>query len=197
MELTRIPTTGEQFRFLETSEDLARIDWWLPPGGRSPFHRHPHQVERVTGVAGELVVTYREGRREFKIGAGKSLSVPAGVVHDFRNDGEGDAHMIVDFIPALSTKEFFEALAGLALDGKTDAAGRPRNPLLLASFVTGFRDEFEVASPPPLLQRAGLAPLAALARGRGVAAHRPEYSTPASTDDAVPELVARAEPLGR
>ncbi len=31
--LTTIPATQERFRFLETNEDLVRIDWWLLSSG--------------------------------------------------------------------------------------------------------------------------------------------------------------------
>ena len=37
--------------------------------------------------------------------------------------------MLVDFRPALRTEIAFEALAGLARDGKTTKAGIPKNPL--------------------------------------------------------------------
>lgn len=175
------------------------MDWWLKPGGSSPFHVHPRQVERVTGVDGELVISFRDkylGKRELVVSPGYSVSVPAGVVHDFRNVGDEPAHMIVDFIPGLDSKRFFESVAGLALDGKVDAAGRPRNVLLLAVFVWGYREVFMVARPPRWLQRLGLAPLAALGRALGYDAHREHYSRPVvAGDSGAEEKVLAAAPL--
>ena len=194
---TTIPTTGEEFRFLVSDEDLARIDWWLPPGGRSPAHLHPRQVERVTGLAGELTIRYVDGQvREFKVIEGTSLSVPAGVAHEFHNAGLESAHMIVDFIPALRIKEFFETVAGLASDGHTNDAGRPKRPLLAAALVHEFRDEFAVTSPPRWLQSLIVAPLARLATARRVVAQRTGYQiAPVEPDFEARQLVGSSRPL--
>lgn len=193
------PTTGERFRFLETEENLARVDWWLRPGGRSPLHFHPHQVERATALSGELEIRFRDrtfGNRAFTVRAGESLSVPAGVVHEFHNTSNDDVHMIVDFIPALDMKPFFEAAAGLAYDGKTDDSGRPKSPLLLGEFAWGFRRVFGVPSPPRFLQRLVLPILAAMARRRGLAATDQGYERPfAPHDESVERAVLAARAL--
>lgn len=43
-------------------------------------------------------------------------------------------------------REFLEMASGLARDGKMDKAGRPKNPLQLATFVLGLRHVFYVTA---------------------------------------------------
>jgi len=194
--LTTIPTTGEQFRFLTTGEDLIRVDWFLPPDGGSPRHIHPCQVERVTGVEGELIISWRKG--QVTVRAGDSFTVPAGRPHEFKNRSHETAHMVVDFIPALLMREFFEATAGLAAAGLTDDSGRPRNPLMLAAFARGFRNVFAVTTPPRWLQAILLTPLALVARTLGYHPHQPHYvRNPQSPEFDVDHVVREAKALGR
>jgi len=194
-ELTIIPATQERFRFLASNEDLVRVDWWLPEGGGSPRHVHPCQVERVTGIEGELAITWRGG--EVVVGPGQSFSVPAGLVHAFANRSPASAHMIVDFLPALRMREFFETVAGLANEGRTDAAGRPRNPLLMATFVRTYRRSFAVAMPPRQLQALLMTPLAKVADLVGIRAHQDSYLRPVvDADFDVDAAVRDATPRG-
>ena len=57
---------------------------------------------------------------------GDTIVVPAGVPHSEGNTGSGDVNGVVELRPALQTKEFHEALAGLVADGKTTPRGAPR-----------------------------------------------------------------------
>jgi quercetin dioxygenase-like cupin family protein len=170
------PATGERFAFLEATDDRLRLDWTLQPGGGAPEHVHPHQVERVTGVAGELTLGFRD--RTERVGPGDSIEIPAGVPHDFRNEGRDVAQTVVEFVPPGRMKEFLEMVAGLARDGKTSRDGRPRNPLQLATFTLGFHDVFHVTRPPRAVQRIALAPLAVLGRALGYRAYDPAYRVP-------------------
>ena len=79
---------------------------------------------------------------------------------------------IVELRPALHTKEWHEALAGLVADGKTTPRGAPRNPLQLGATFWHFRHESRVTSPPIWAQNLMLPPLWALAKVFGV---RPYY----------------------
>lgn len=196
VNFSRIPTTGEEFRFLETGEDLCRIDWLLPPGGESPMHLHPHQVERVTAVAGELEISWKGG--VVVVRPGRAVSIPAGLAHRFRNRAHEPARMVVDFIPALRMREFFESTAGLAGDGKSDRSGRPKNPLLLAVFARQFANSFRVTQPPAWVQALVLGPLAMLGRSLGYRAHQPRHGLPtAQADCGLERLVREADPLER
>jgi hypothetical protein len=48
---------------------------------------------------------------------------PAGSALSAWNAVDNEVHVLVDFWPALRTETAFEALAGLARDGKTNRAG--------------------------------------------------------------------------
>jgi len=57
------------------------------------------------------------------------LYVPAGVPHSGANIGTADIDGIVELRPARHSKEWHEALAGLAADFRTTPGGTPRNLL--------------------------------------------------------------------
>ena len=80
--------------------------------------------------------------------------------------------MLVDFRPALRTEIAFEALAGLARDGKTTKAGIPKNPLQGAVIVRHLEDEIYFVRPPLALQKLIFGPLAGLGRLLG---YRPDF----------------------
>ena len=74
--------------------------------------------------------------------------MPAGVPHSEGNPGPGEIEGVVELRPALLTKEFHEALAGLVADGKTTPRGAPKNPLQLGATFWHFRHESRITSPP-------------------------------------------------
>ena len=88
------------------------------------------------------------------------------------NPGSAQIDGIVERRPARQAKEFHEAVAGLAADGKTTATGAPKNPLQLGATFWHFRHESRVTSPPIWVQNLMLPPLWALAKVFGV---RPYY----------------------
>ncbi len=106
-------------------------------------------------------------------GAGDPVIVPAGVRHSEGNPGSAEIQAVVELRPALRSKEFHEAVAGLAADGKTTPRGAPRNPLQLGATFWHFRHESRVTSPPIGLQNLMLPPLWAVAKAFGV---RPHYT---------------------
>ena len=83
----------------------------------------------------------------------------------------------MDFWPALRTETAFEALAGLARDGKTTRAGVPKNPLRVALILRHFEDEIYLARPPLAVQRVLFGTLAKLGRLLG---YRAQYPYPYS-----------------
>jgi Cupin domain len=104
--------------------------------------------------------------------AGQTIVIPAGVPHSVGNLGPAEIEGVVERHPALQAKEFHEALAGLAADGKTTPAGAPKNPLQLGATFWHFRHESRVTSPPIWVQNLILPPLWALAKVFGI---RPYY----------------------
>ena len=119
------PATGEWITFTATAADnggqLVRFTWRSVPGGVLTEHVHPHQEERFTILAGEAHFTLNGA--ELVAGPGETIVVPAGVPHSEGNPGPGEIQGVVELRPALHTKEWHEALAGLVADGKTTPRG--------------------------------------------------------------------------
>ena len=116
----------------ETSGELLQVDWIGEPGWTTdPDHIHPRQEERFEILSGKLGL--RVEGVEHVLGEGEVIVAPAGSAHAAWNASSDDeVHALIDFRPALRTETASETLAALARDGKTNRAGAPRNPLLLA-----------------------------------------------------------------
>jgi quercetin dioxygenase-like cupin family protein len=166
--------TGEWIEFTATAEDtsgqLIRFNWRSVPGGMITEHVHPHQEERFIITAGQAHFTL-DGEERTAV-AGDTIIVPAGVRHSEGNPGPTEIEAVVELRPALRSKQWHEALAGLVADGKTTLWGAPRNPLQLGATFWHFRHESRVTSPPVAVQNILLPPLSALATIFGV---RPYY----------------------
>ena len=163
------PVAGERIVFRRTAADsggaVLSFDYFLPAGGSVPLaHVHPRQEERFEVVSGRARI--RVGRRLRGASAGESVVVPRGSVHRLWNDGEDELHVLVEFRPALRTEEGFEQLFGLARDGKLSRRGFP-HPLQIAVMAKEYRDEAQFPLLPTVVQRALIAPLAAIGARRG------------------------------
>ena len=171
------PVTGERLVFRRTTSDsggaVLSFDYFLPAGGSVPLaHVHPRQEERFEIVSGRARI--RVGRRLQRAKAGESVVVPRGTVHRLWNDGEDELHALVEFRPALRTEEGFEQLFGLARDGKLSRRGFP-HPLQIAVMAKEYRDEAQFPLVPAVVQRALIAPLAAIGVRRGYRAVDPRH----------------------
>jgi mannose-6-phosphate isomerase-like protein (cupin superfamily) len=112
-----------------------------------PLHRHPLQEERFQIVEGALA--FRVGREERTVRAGDELVVPRGAFHCAYNPGDTPSLVIWETRPALRTAEFF-----FAMDRASRGMGRARPRLAdAAAILREYSDEFELAKPPPLVQR--------------------------------------------
>jgi len=174
-ELTN-PVTGLRTVFRKTAQDtsgeLLRVDWIGSPGWTTgPDHVHPLQEERFEVLSGRL--SLRVEGVERVLYEGEALTAPAGSAHAAWNTGDDEVHALVDFRPALRTETAFETLAGLARDGKTNGAGAPRNPLLLALVLHTYEDEIYFVRPPLAVQRVIFGALATVARLLGYHAEYP------------------------
>ena len=149
------PATGEWIEFTAVAEDsdgqLVRFSWRSVPGGVITEHVHPNQEERFIITSGEARFTL-DGD-ELAARAGDTVVVPAGVRHSEGNPGPAEARAMVELRPALRSREFHEAVAGLAADGRTTPRGAPRNPLQLGATFWHFRHESRVTSPPIAMQK--------------------------------------------
>jgi quercetin dioxygenase-like cupin family protein len=170
------PVTGLRTVFRKTAQDtcgeLLQVDWIGDPGWTTgPDHVHPLQEERFEVISGELGL--RVEGVEHVLGEGEVIVAPAGSAHAAWNASSNDeVHALIDFRPALRTETAFETLAGLARDGKTNKAGAPKNPLLLALILHHYEDEIYFVRPPLALQRMIFGVLAKVARLLG---YRAEY----------------------
>jgi quercetin dioxygenase-like cupin family protein len=178
------PVTGERWTSIASGAATggARVEGrgLLPPGTRPPgVHRHPHQDERVSVLSGRICVRVGKDVREY--GAGESAFLPRGVWHDFWVVGDEPAETIGVAEPALGLELILGTLSGLAREGKTDKKGRPR-PLQGAVIGTFFREVAEFKTPPPVVQRVVLPPLAALGRWRGLRPYYDRHFEPGEID---------------
>ena len=166
------PLSGERITFRKTGADtngeLLAFDLELSPDGHVPgMHVHPTQEERFEVVSGTM--HFRKGLKKVTAKAGDVVVVPPGTAHKFANGGDETARVRVEVRPALRMENLFETAVELAEDGRTNRKGMPK-PLDLALFVREFSDEVQGAFPPVWVQRLTLAPVAWLARKRGLAA---------------------------
>ena len=172
---------GDRFVVREGSEDTRgeRLtgDLYIRPGGAiAGKHVHLYITERFEVVAG--TVRFHLGGRDEVAAPGQRVEVPPGVVHDWCNVGEGEAHVLVDIRPAERFELMIQNLYGLANDGKTNARGVPKL-LPLALLANEFRREGQFVRPPRIVQRLLFTALAPLARARGYKAISREYLGPA------------------
>jgi quercetin dioxygenase-like cupin family protein len=171
---------GDRFVVREGSADTggARLvgDLYIRPGGAvAGKHVHAYITERFEVVTG--TVRFHVGGRDELAPRGERIEVLPGVVHDWWNVGDDEAHVLVDISPAERFELMIENLYGLANDGKTDSRGVP-SLLPLALFAREFRREGEFIRPPRIVQRVLFALLAPIARMRGYKAINPKYLGP-------------------
>jgi quercetin dioxygenase-like cupin family protein len=180
-EVYENPVTGERVVVrLGTEESGGEhlvVDLYVAPGG-AVAGEHVHQdIEEVFTVA-RGTVGFRLDGREDVAGPTRRLVVPPGVVHDWWNAGQEEAHVIVELRGEIRRLGRFEmmisTLYGLARDGKTDARGRPS--ILQASLLAReFDDVIVFTRPPRFVQRLLFGTLAPVAHLLGLRASYPEY----------------------
>ncbi len=191
------PISGERITFRKTAADtdgeVLAVDLELSPDGHVPgTHVHPLQEERFEVVAGTM--KFRRGLRTVTAHPGDSVVVPAGKAHRFENAGNTPARVRVEVRPALRMEELFEAAVALACEGRTTTGGMP-HPLDLALFMREFDDEVRAPFVPAAVVRAVMAPLAWLARRRGLdSRYRPAPSAPQSRRDSRRPATRSSEP---
>ncbi|HEU5001086.1 MAG TPA: cupin domain-containing protein [Lapillicoccus sp.] len=117
---------------------------WDAEAGDPLRHLHPTQREAFEVLEGRLRVV-REGRTEI-VEAGQDFVIEPGVVHGMTSDDVA-TRARWEITPALGTEAMFRGLA------VADRRGRLAQLRVLAA----HRDEFRLASPPDVVQRALLA----------------------------------------
>jgi quercetin dioxygenase-like cupin family protein len=69
----------------------------LAPGTEFPGHRHHTYDEAIYVVAGEVTITVASQTTRFRAGAW--VHIPKGVLHSFRNAGDGQARIVLWQLP--------------------------------------------------------------------------------------------------
>jgi mannose-6-phosphate isomerase-like protein (cupin superfamily) len=170
------PATGERIAFRKRSAgtDGALLEFELalePRPAAVPEHIHARQEEHIEVMSGTVLL--RLGGKEQRLATGAAKTLPVGVAHTLWNDGEQEAHLVVQVRPALRTELAIKTLFGLARDGKTNKHGSP-NPLQGALLAREY--ETFLGWPPVPVQKALLILLVPVARLLGYRATYPQYS---------------------
>jgi quercetin dioxygenase-like cupin family protein len=171
------PATGERgvvrVGTEESGGELLVSDLYVRPGGAvAGEHIHPVIHESFTVVRGR--VGFRLDGRDAVAGPGKRLHVPPGMVHDWWNAGDEEAHVVVEIRPGGRFEEAIRTSFGLAQDGKTNAKGMP-NLLQAALFAREFEDVLYFTKPPRAVQKIFFAVLAPIAGALGYRGSYSEY----------------------
>jgi len=103
----------------ETGGAFSLVSISVAPRGFAPLpHVHGKEDECFVVIAGEL--EFLVGDHVERLGAGGTLLVPRGVLHQFRNPFDAEARMVFFHAPALDG--FFVELGELAAQGPPDPA---------------------------------------------------------------------------
>ena len=125
---------GDQIRFILTGEQtggaffLAEV--LVPPGGGPPPHIHDREDETFYLLQGTL--TIHVGDQTLYASEGHCAHLPRGIVHYFRNTGEGTARMLVTATPA-GIEKYFEEAFNPAVEGQAPPLVTPE---LIARLMT-------------------------------------------------------------
>jgi quercetin dioxygenase-like cupin family protein len=193
------PVTGEYVIVMtdprEHPEQVLTSDLRVSPGGRvAAAHLHPTIQERFLVLRGR--VGFLIGEDTHELGPGEGATVPPGTVHDWWQVGEEEAQVIVEVVPGVRFVEMVGSMFGLARAGKVSPEGMP-DPLQLAVMGREYRDEIVFLSPPPLVQKLTLPPLALLGRLAGKKPKYDEYLETVETAPPDPAVLAEMTEDGR
>jgi mannose-6-phosphate isomerase-like protein (cupin superfamily) len=142
---------GVLIKFVQTTVETAgalhvQEARYAPRSTPPPYHRHPRQDERFQILEGALLFHIDGVDRTIR--AGEHVDILKGSFHRAHNPGDVPVLAIWETRPALRTAEFFYAM------NRATRGGRARPRLVdAAAILTEYREEFELAKPPPLVQR--------------------------------------------
>jgi quercetin dioxygenase-like cupin family protein len=187
-DVLEIPALGGRVVLRETAAktdgELVSFDFFVEPGKLVvQEHFHPNQAERFEVVSGRMEGKVAGERRVVR--QGEVVEVPKGTPHGWWNAGDDQAHLVVEFRPALRSELMLVTFSRLSREGKVPDSGRPGFPLM-AVLLADFHEETRPAGvPAPILwgMTRLVAPVARLFGYRAV------QSIPDNTETAVQERV--------
>lgn len=151
----------------EGGREVMVVDTWIDPGGGVTPHVHPAMEERFETVEGQA--EFLAGRKWQKAAAGEGALVPPGTRHAFRNRSDEIAHIRCRATPPLTLEEFLTEAAAMSRAGRINRFAMPTSPgalLEIAAMAQRHREMVVMSSPPPLLQKVLIPPLARLGARR-------------------------------
>jgi len=154
-KIIRNVKAGQAICFLQTSNDtdgaLLEMEAIFNAHSKEPAsHYHPEQTEDFTVLAGQINV--RIGGQVKVLHAGERLHIPPRTIHAMWNDSDENTVVNWKIHPAGNAEYFFETLAGLAADNKTDENGKP-GLLQIALTASKFSNVFRLAKPAYAMQQ--------------------------------------------
>jgi quercetin dioxygenase-like cupin family protein len=145
----------------ETNGELLRFDFFVKPQTVVLHeHLHPIQEERFEVLSGRMEGQVDGVARTAE--PGTVIVNQPGTPHAWWNAGEEEAHLVVEFRPALKTATLFETSFALAKQGKVRKTGLPKNPLQLAVIYDEYKNETSAAKSYQRLAMRILAPIGRL-----------------------------------
>jgi quercetin dioxygenase-like cupin family protein len=193
------PVTGERVIRLtdprEHPDEALVAHLFVTPGGRvAAPHLHPTVEERFLVMKGQ--VGFLVGEWEKTLSPGEHATVPPGTVHDWWQVGEETAEVIVEVVPGVRFSEMVASMFGLARDGKVSPEGMP-DPLQLAVMGAEYGDVIRFMTPPRIVQRLTIPPLAVIGRLAGKKPKYDEYLEDGEMADPDPRALAELTDDGR
>jgi len=120
--------TGETLRFTETAAmtggKLMKFHLTLAPGSAVPMKHHHTEQDEVFEVQTGCV-NVEVGKQTIVIRPGQKAVMPKGIAHRWWNNSETTSTLLVSFMPAANTEDFFVEMFALATAGKTKPNGAP------------------------------------------------------------------------
>jgi len=143
-----------------SSGQFVEMHFTLPPGCVSPPpHVHPRPTEEYEVIAGALDVMTDGTWRTLT--AGESTSVPAGVLHTFRNRSGVPVHVRNVHRPAERFEDYIEHICRLMQARGITSARNLRAPVYLSMLMLEYP---ETLAPGRVRERAALRALAGIGR---------------------------------
>jgi quercetin dioxygenase-like cupin family protein len=149
----------------ERQGEAMVVDTWIDPGGGVTPHVHPAMEERFETIEG--TAQFLSGRTWHTTPAGEGVLVPPGTRHAFRNRSDAVAHIRCWATPPSTLEEFLTEAAAMSRAGKLNKLALPTSfgaLVEMADMAMRHREMVVMSSPPRVVQKLMLPPLARLAR---------------------------------
>ena len=165
------PVTGDSMVVLQSTHESGgnsfTAKFTLPPGSHgTPLHYHNNLLETFEVLSGALEMELGEKGNIKVLLPGEVVYVPAGMYHSFRNSSENEVVFVSSVHPAGEFEQFIRAMYGLAIDGKVNPSGMPKNLLHFALVIQ--KADLVIVGLPVFIQKVIIGSLAALARLLGM-----------------------------